>query len=76
MASKDFLNQYPNLHILMVQNYLYSNIISEIKKKIEENNFNIKLIYTNFSKNRINDSINRRGMSKKNTQNFEIEIPH
>ena len=39
----------------MVQNYLYSNIISEIKKKIEENNFNIKLIYTNFSKNRIND---------------------
>lgn len=76
MASKDFFNQYPNLHILMVQNYLYSNIISEIKKKIEENNFNIKLIYTNFSKNRINDSINRRGMSKKNTQNFEIEIPH
>ena len=65
MASKDFFNQYPNLHILMVQNYLYSNIISEIKKKIEENNFNIKLIYTNFSKNRINDSINRRGMSKK-----------
>lgn len=41
-----------------------------------KNNFNIKLIYTNFSKNRINDSINRRGMSKKNTQNFEIEIPH
>lgn len=76
IASKDFFNQYPNLHILMVQNYLYSNIISEIKKKIEENNFNIKLIYTNFSKNRINDSINRRGMSKKNTQNFEIEIPH
>lgn len=50
IASKDFFNQYPNLHILMVQNYLYSNIISEIKKKIEENNFNIKLIYTNFSK--------------------------
>ena len=76
MASKDFFAQYPNLNILMVQNYLYSNIISEIKKKIEQNNFNIKMIYTNFSKNRINDSINRRGMSKKNTQNFEIEIPH
>lgn len=76
MASKDFFDQYPNLNILMVQNYLYSNIISEIKKKIEQNNFNIKMICTNFSKNRINDSINRRGMSNKNTQNFEIEIPH
>ncbi len=75
-TSKIFFKQYPELNILMVQNYLYSNIINEIKEKIKQNNFNIKMIYTNFSKNRINDSLNRRGMTKNNTQNFEIEIPH
>lgn len=76
IASKEFFKKYPKLNILMIQNYLYSNIINEIKKKIELNNLKIKMIYTNFSKNRINDSISRRGMSKNNTQNFEIEIPH
>ena len=76
MASKNFFKQYPKLNIMMVENYLYSDITNEIKKKIKQNNFEIKLIYTNFSKNRINDSIGRRGMTKSNTQNFEIEMPH
>lgn len=76
MASKNFFEQYPKLNIMMVENYLYSDITNEIKKKIKKNNFGIKLIYTNFSKNRINDSISRRGMAKNNTQNFEIEMPH
>ena len=76
MASKNFFEQYPKLNIMMVENYLYSYITNEIKKKIKQNNFKIKLIYTNFSKNRINDSISRRGMTKNNTQNFEIEMPH
>ena len=73
---KNFFEQNSELNILMVQNYLYSQITNEIKEKIRQNKFNIKMIYTNFSKNRINESLNRRGMSKNDTQNFEIEIPH
>ncbi len=75
-ASKEFFDKYPELHILMIQNYLYSNITNEIKKEIEKNKYEIKIIYTNFSKNRINDSTKRRGMARNITQNFEIEIPH
>lgn len=76
VANKEFFDAHPNLNILMIQNYLYSNIVNEIKNEIEKNNYVIKIIHTNFSKNRINDSINGRGMRKKVTQNFEIEIPH
>lgn len=63
------------LKILMIQNYLYSNITSKVSEYIKDTD-DIEVIYTNFSKSRINDSRNERGMSNKITSNFEIEIPH
>lgn len=76
IATNEFFSKYDELNIIMIQNYLYSKITNEIKKIINDNNYNIKSIYTNFSKNRIEESISRRGMSNKITQNFEVEIPH
>ena len=76
IISKEFIDENPKLNIMMVQNYLYSKIINEIKSKVKEEKLKIKFIYTNFSKNRKKDSKKRRGMSYKVTNNFEIEIPH
>lgn len=75
-ANKEFFSKHKELNIVMMQNYLYSKITNEIAKIIHDNNYNIKAIYTNFSKNRIEESVARRGMSSKVTQNFEVEIPH
>ena len=50
--------------------------INTLKKYIEDNKLKIKSIMTNFSKNRINESIKMRGMSSKITENYEIEVPH
>lgn len=76
IANKEFFSTHKELNIIMIQNYLYSKITNEIAKIIHDNDYNIKAIYTNFSKNRIEESILRRGMSSKATQNFEVEIPH
>ncbi len=71
-----FFLKHPKLNITMVQNYMYSLTTNYVKKYIEDNNLKIKSIMTNFSKNRINESIKMRGMSSKITENYEIEVPH
>ncbi len=76
IASKEFFNVNHELNIIMMQNYLYSEITKDIIKFIKKENCSIKAICTDFSKNRIKDSMNNRGFLKKVTQNFEIEIPH
>lgn len=65
-----------DLNIVMVENYLYSKLIKLIKKYIEDNKKEISLIYTNFSKDRVSESLKRRGYTDKVTLNYEIEISH
>lgn len=76
VVEKDFFEKNPELNIIMVQNYLHSCITKQIKNIIQENNLKIKYIYTNFSKNRIDDSFKGRGMNSITTNNIEVEIPH
>lgn len=65
-----------NMNIVMVENYLFSKLTQMIKKYLDENNKKVDLIYTNFSKNRISESITGRGYNTEVTLNYEIEIPH
>lgn len=76
VVDEDFFVKHPKLNIVMIQNYIYSLTTNFVKDYIENNNLCIKAIMTNFSKNRINESFNMRGMSNKITENFEIEVPH
>lgn len=76
IVCKDFFKEHPEINILMVQNYLYSSITNDIKEILNSQKYKIKLVYTNFSKNRTRDSIRKRGISKSVTRNFEIEMPH
>ena len=70
-------NKFSGLNICMVQNYLYSDITKEIKEIMTENNLSIKTLTIDFSKNRIIDSFNNRGMVKNYTTSvFEVEFPH
>ena len=48
----------------------------KIKEYIVKKELKPVIIYTNFSKNRIEESFNGRGMYKKVTRNIEHEIPH
>ncbi len=70
------LKKYKDLNIVMVENYLFSKVTKKISEFINQKNLKIKLIFSNFSKNRINDSLNGRGYKKDVTLNYEIEIPH
>lgn len=70
------LMKLDNMNIVMVENYLFSKLTQMIKKYLDENNKKVDLIYTNFSKNRISESIARRGYNTEVTLNYEIEIPH
>lgn len=72
----EFFDKHPNLNIVMIENYIYSLTTNYVKDYIEKNDLKIKSIMTNFSKNRIDESFNMRGMSNKITENFEIEVPH
>ena len=76
IATEEFFNVNEELNIIMMQNYLYSEITKDIVNFIKKENCKIKVILTDYSKNRIKDSINNRGFLKKATQNFEIEMPH
>lgn len=76
IVEKDFFEKNEDLNIAMVQNYAYSKIITETKRIIEEQNLKPKIIYTNFSKNRTEESFKGRGMYKKVTRNIEHDIPH
>lgn len=76
VVEEEFFKKHPKLNVVMVQNYIYSLTTNYAKKYIEDNNLKVKSIMTNFSKNRINESIKMRGMSSKITENYEIEVPH
>ncbi len=65
-----------HLNIIMVENYLYSKLTKAIKEYIDTNNKDIRLIYTNFSKNRVDESLSNRGFNDVVTLNYEIEMPH
>lgn len=76
-SQSEFESQLSGLNVCMVQNYLYSNITKTIKQIICENNLQIKDLIIDFSKNRIIDSFNNRGMYKEQTTSvFEVEFPH
>ena len=76
ILKKQLLENHNELKIIMIQNYLYSKIVEDMKKYILENKLEVKAIYTNFSKNRTEESFNGRGMYKKVTRNIEHDIPH
>ena len=76
VVDSDFFEKHPKLNIVMIQNYIYSLTTNFVKDYLDKNKLKIKAIMTNFSKNRINESINMRGMSSKITENYEIEVPH
>lgn len=70
------LMRFNDMNIVMVENYLFSKLTQMIKNYLDENNKKIDLIYTNFSKNRISESVAGRGYNTEVTLNYEIEIPH
>lgn len=76
IVEQDFFEKNNELDIAMIKNYAYSKIITEIKRILNEKELKPKMIYTNFSKNRTEESFNGRGMYKKTTRNIEHDIPH
>lgn len=76
IVEQDFFEKNKELDIAMIKNYAYSKIITEIKSILNEKELKPKMIYTNFSKNRTDESFNGRGMYKKTTRNIEHDIPH
>lgn len=76
IVEQDFFEKNKELDIAMIRNYAYSKIITEIKRIITEKKLKPKMIYTNFSKNRTEESFNGRGMFKRTTRNIEHDIPH
>ena len=69
-------NDFSDLNMVMVENYLYSRIFSDLKKYIQENNKKVKTVFSNFSKNRRSNSLSGRGMASKVVNCFNIEMPH
>lgn len=65
-------------NILVCENYLYSNITTELKRKIQEEGLVPKYAKIDFSKDRRMDSLNKRGFNHKNKAPhvFMVEIPH
>jgi predicted dehydrogenase len=76
VISEQDLKKYHNLNIVMVENYLYSKITRWIEKYLKDTKKEIRLIFTNFSKNRMPESTIGRGYRNEVTLNYEIEIPH
>lgn len=78
LIEKPFLinKELYDMDIVMVENYLYSLATIEAKKYIISNKCRIRKVYANFSKNRMKDSLNKRGFGNKELINFEIEFPH
>lgn len=73
LKNKEDFNE---LNIVMVENYLYSKIFKYIKTFIKDNDLKISSIYSNFSKNRKQNSVDKRGMVKEVVNCFNIEMPH
>ncbi|MCI8444363.1 MAG: hypothetical protein HFJ37_04285 [Clostridia bacterium] len=76
IVNQDFFEKNNDLNIAMVHNYMYSEITKGIKKIIKDKNLKPVIVYTNFSKNRTEESFDGRGMYKKVTRNIEHDIPH
>lgn len=76
VISEKKAKELSNMNIVMVENYLFSKLTQIIKRYLDENNKKVDLIYINFSKNRISESLAGRGYNKDVTLNYEIEIPH
>ena len=76
IVQEDFFENNKELNIVMVHNYLYSKITTGIKVIIEEKHLKPIIVYTNFSKNRTQESLSGRGMYKNVTRNIEHDIPH
>lgn len=76
IVKKEFFKENEELNIVMVHNYVYSKITTGIKEIIEKENLTPKMVYTNFSKNRLSESFKGRGMYKSVTRNIELDIPH
>ncbi len=76
IVKEEFFKENEELNIVMVHNYVYSKITIGIKEIIEKENLTPKMVYTNFSKNRLSESFKGRGMYKSVTRNIELDIPH
>lgn len=76
IVNETFFEDNKDLNIAMVHNYYYSKITKGIKEVLEKRKLEPTLIYTNFSKNRTEESFAGRGMYKKTTRNAEHDIPH
>ena len=76
IVNESFLAENKDLNIAMVHNYEYSKIVRKMKNILDQKELKPIIIYTNFSKNRTEESFNGRGMYKKVTRNVEHDIPH
>lgn len=78
VVNNDYFANKSDLKILMIKNYDYSLLTNYAKNYISKNKLKITDIYTNFSKNRIDDSFSHRGMINENDipTVFEVEMPH
>lgn len=76
IVNESFLAENKDLNIAMVHNYEYSKIVKKMKNILDQKELKPIIIYTNFSKNRTEESFNGRGMYKKVTRNVEHDIPH
>lgn len=76
VVNEKFLSENKDLNIAMVHNYVYSKIVRKMKNILEQKELKPIIIYTNFSKNRTEESFRGRGMYKKVTRNVEHDIPH
>lgn len=76
IVNEKFISENSDLNIAMVHNYVYSKIVKKMKYILEQKKLKPVIIYTNFSKNRTEESFNGRGMYKKVTRNVEHDIPH
>ena len=76
IVQDNYFDENKDLNIVMVHNYLYSKITKGVKQLIDMKKLKPVVIYTNFSKNRTEESLNGRGMYKQVTRNIEHDIPH
>ena len=76
IVGNEFFIENNDMNVVMVHNYMYSEIVIGIKEILKEKGLKPIIIYTNFSKNRTEESFNGRGMYKKVTRNIEHDIPH
>jgi hypothetical protein len=77
IVEEDYFSNKQELNIMMIENYLFSNITRDAKKYILKNKLEIETIITNFSKNRIQDTLIGRGSTVEKVPSVvEIEMPH